>query len=627
MQKEPVTRKSIFRKLAIFLAILGPGIITGSVDNDAGGITTYSLAGAIYGYGLIWTLIPSFIVLVIIQEMNARMGIVTGKGLADLIRENAGVKVTFFIFLGLLFSGIGNTTTEFAGVAGSMEVFGVSKYISVPVVAVLVWVLVVKGTYKIAERIFLIFSVSLLTYVVSAIMAKPDWSAIGSSIIRPKMEISTQSLAMVIGLVGTTIAPWMQFYMQSSVIEKGLKIQNYSYTVADIVVGCIVTVVVAFFIMVACASTLHPAGIEINEAKDAALSLKPLAGNLASQVFAFGLFIASIFSATILPLATAFFVCEAFGFEAGIDKEWDEAKEFYILYTGILVISAIVILIPGAPLIKISLWSQVINGILLPVVLISMMILINKKKIMGIYTNKTSANVIGVRFSSWYAFRLRFLSCRFSTGEKARNSLYLCFKRLGWVFTSIRKEYHMKCERHPWHSINPGPEAPQFVRSIIEIPKGSKGKYELDKESGLLRLDRVLFSSVHYPANYGFIPQTYCDDHDPLDILVICSIDVFAMSIIEAKVIGAMEMVDSEERDDKIIAVARNDMSVNYINDISELPPHTLVELKRFFEDYKQLEHKNVIVDQFMGREKAYEIILEGMKLYNENREKLIRSH
>jgi Mn2+/Fe2+ NRAMP family transporter len=395
MQKETVTRKSFFRKLAIFLAILGPGIITGSVDNDAGGITTYSLAGAIYGYGLIWTLIPSFIVLVIIQEMNARMGIVTGKGLADLIRENAGIKVTFFIFLGLLFSGIGNTTTEFAGVAGSMEVFGVSKYISVPVVAVLVWILVVKGTYKIAERIFLIFSVSLLTYIVSAIMGKPDWSAIGSAVVRPRMEINSQSLAMVIGLVGTTIAPWMQFYMQSSVIEKGLKIQNYSYTVVDIVVGCIVTVVVAFFIMVACASTLHPAGIEINAAKDAALSLKPLAGNLASQVFAFGLFIASIFSATILPLATAFFVCEAFGFEAGIDKEWDEAKEFYILYTGILVISAIVILIPGAPLIKISLWSQVINGILLPVVLISMMILINKKKIMGLYTNKPGANIIG----------------------------------------------------------------------------------------------------------------------------------------------------------------------------------------------------------------------------------------
>ena len=395
MSGERLSRKNLFRKLAIFFAILGPGIITGSVDNDAGGITTYSVAGALYGYGLLWTLIPSFIVLVVIQEMNARMGIVTGKGLADLIRENAGIKITFFIFIGLLLSGIGNTTTEFAGVAGSMEVFGVSKYFSVPVVAVLVWLLVVKGTYKIAERIFLIFSVSLLTYVVSAIMGKPHWNEIGAAIIHPQFEVSTQSMAMVIGLVGTTIAPWMQFYMQSSVIEKGLEMKNYSYTLTDIVVGCVITVVVAFFIMVACASTLHPNGIQINEAKDAALSLKPLAGNLASQVFAFGLFIASIFSATILPLATAFFVCEAFGFEAGIDKKWDEAKEFYILYTGILIVSAIIILIPNAPLIQISLWSQVINGILLPVVLVSMILLINKKKIMGIHVNKPFTNIIG----------------------------------------------------------------------------------------------------------------------------------------------------------------------------------------------------------------------------------------
>jgi Mn2+/Fe2+ NRAMP family transporter len=395
MFTENFNRKNIFRRLVIFLAILGPGIITGSVDNDAGGITTYSVAGALYGYGLIWTLIPSFIVLVVIQEMNARMGIVTGKGLADLIRENAGIKITFFIFLGLLFSGIGNTTTEFAGVAGSMEVFGVSKYISVPIVAALVWILVVKGTYKIAERIFLIFSVSLLTYVVSAIMGKPDWKDIGSSIIHPRMEFSSQSMAMVIGLVGTTIAPWMQFYMQSSVIEKGLKIKNYKYTLVDIVFGCVITVVVAFFIMVACASTLHPNGIQINEAKDAALSLAPLAGKFASQVFAFGLFIASIFSATILPLATAFFVCEAFGFEAGIDKKWGEAKEFFTLYTGILVISAIIILIPGAPLISISIWSQVANGILLPIVLISMIILINNKKIMGMHINKPAGNIIG----------------------------------------------------------------------------------------------------------------------------------------------------------------------------------------------------------------------------------------
>jgi Mn2+/Fe2+ NRAMP family transporter len=387
--------KKILKQLALFAAILGPGIITGSVDNDAGGITTYSVAGAEYGYGLIWTLIPSFVVLLIIQEMNARMGIVTGKGLADLIRENAGVKVTFFIFIGLLFADIGNTTTEFAGVAGSMEVFGITKYISVPIAAFMVWILVVKGNYKIAERIFLIFSVSLLTYVVSAMMGKPHWGEIGSSIIHPKLDLNTKSLAMVIGLVGTTIAPWMQFYMQSSVIEKGLKMKNYKYTLIDIVVGCMATVIVAFFIIVACASTLHENSIHIEEAKDAALALKPLAGHLASEVFAFGLFIASIFSATILPLATAFYVCEAFGFEAGIDKKWDDAKEFYILYTSILVIAAFIILLPNTPLIKITLWSQILNGILLPVVLLCMIVLVNNKKIMGEHINKPVTNIIG----------------------------------------------------------------------------------------------------------------------------------------------------------------------------------------------------------------------------------------
>ncbi|MDP4270107.1 MAG: Nramp family divalent metal transporter [Bacteroidota bacterium] len=387
--------KKLLARIGLFLAILGPGIITGSVDNDAGGITTYAVSGAVYGYNLIWTLIPSFIVLVIIQEMNARMGIVTGKGLADLIRENAGVKITFLIFIGLLIADIGNTTTEFAGVAGSLEVFNVSKYISVPIAAALVWILVVKGNYKFAERIFLIFSVSLLTYVVSAIMGKPHWSEIGTSIIHPQMELNTQSLAMIIGIIGTTIAPWMQFYMQSSVIEKGLEMKNFRYSLIDIVVGCIATVVVAFFIIVACASTLHEKGIQINEAKDAAIALKPLAGALASQVFAFGLFVASIFSATILPLATAFYVCEAFGFEAGIDKKWDEAREFYILYTTILILAVLIILWPNAPLIQISLWSQVINGLLLPVVLICMMLLVNSKKIMGEYVNKPVQNIIG----------------------------------------------------------------------------------------------------------------------------------------------------------------------------------------------------------------------------------------
>lgn len=395
MTRTNPTRSKFLRNLAIFFAILGPGIITGSVDNDAGGITTYSVAGALYGYGLIWTLIPSFVVLVVIQEMNARMGIVTGKGLSDLIRENAGLKLTFFIFIGLLLSNIGNTTTEFAGVAGSMEIFGVSKYISVPIVAVMVWVLVVKGTYQIAERIFLIFSASLLTYVISALMGKPDWGEIGSAIVRPGIELNTQSLTIIIALVGTTIAPWMQFYMQSTVIEKGLSIKNYRFTVIDIVVGCVITVVVAFFIMVACGSTLYPNGIVINEAKDAALALKPLAGELASQVFAFGLFVASVFSATILPLATSFFICEAFGFETGLDKTWSEAREFYSLYTGIIILSVLIILMPNAPLISISIWSQVLNGILLPVVLVSMILLINNPRIMGTYVNNRTQNIIG----------------------------------------------------------------------------------------------------------------------------------------------------------------------------------------------------------------------------------------
>jgi Mn2+/Fe2+ NRAMP family transporter len=389
------SKKAFWTKISLFLAIVGPGIITGSVDNDAGGITVYSVAGAVYGYNMLWTLFPAFIVLMVIQEMNARMGIVTGKGLADLIRENAGVKITFFIFSGLLIADIGNTTTEFAGVAGSMEVLGISKYISVPVVAVLVWLLVVKGTYTIAERIFLIFSATLLVYVVSALMGNPDWTQIGTSIVHPNVALNSKSIAMMIGIVGTTIAPWMLFYMQSSVIEKGLKIKNYSYSLIDIVVGCVATVVVAFFIMIACASTLHVKGIEINEAKDAALALKPLAGNLASFVFAFGLFVASVFSAIILPLATSFYICEAFGFEAGIDKKWDEAPEFYTLYTSILVIAAGIILLPNAPLIKISLWSQVINGVMLPVVLVCMILLVNNKRIMGKYTNKLINNIIG----------------------------------------------------------------------------------------------------------------------------------------------------------------------------------------------------------------------------------------
>lgn len=385
----------IWRNIVMFFALLGPGIITGSVDNDAGGITMYSVAGAVYGYHLLWTLVPAFFILLIIQEMNARMGIVTGKGLADLIRENAGVKVTFFIFIGLLVADLGNTTTEFAGVAGSMNIFGISKYISVPLSLALVWLLAVKGNYKIAERIFLVFSICLLMYIISAIMGKPHWGEIGAALVRPHLEFNVSYLAMVIGITGTTIAPWMQFYMQSSVIEKGLKYRDFRFTLIDIAVGCLATIVVAFFIMVACASTLHEKGIKINEAQDAALALRPLAGDLASSVFAFGLFIASIFSAAILPLATAYYICEAFGFEAGIDKKWKDAPEFFTLYTVILVLAAGIILFPGAPLIKISIWSQVINGLLLPVVLICMILLVNNRKIMGVHVNRKITNVAG----------------------------------------------------------------------------------------------------------------------------------------------------------------------------------------------------------------------------------------
>lgn len=388
-------RKNIWRNLLVFMAVLGPGIITGSVDNDAGGITTYSIAGALYGYNLLWTMIPALIVLIVVQEMNARMGIVSGKGLADLIRENAGVKITFFIFVGLLIADIGNTTTEFAGVAGSMQVFDISKYISVPIAAALVWWLVVRGTYKFSERVFLIFSAFLLVYVVSAIMGKPHWHDIGQAMIKPDIQYTKQYLAIVIGIIGTTIAPWMQFYMQSAVIEKGLTISDYKYTLWDVVIGSIITVVVAFFIIIACASTLHVNGIKIEEAKDAAMALKPIAGDLASITFSFGLFIASIFSATILPVATAFYVCEAFGWEAGIDKKWKETPQFYWLFTIIIILGAAIILIPNAPLIVITLWSQVANGLLLPIVLVCMMLIVNNKEVMGSYVNKPWQNIIG----------------------------------------------------------------------------------------------------------------------------------------------------------------------------------------------------------------------------------------
>lgn len=388
-------RKSLWKQLALLLAVIGPGIVTGSVDNDAGGITTYSVAGSLHGFNMLWTLGPAFLVLLAVQEMNSRMGLATGKGLADLIRENAGVKITFFLFAALFVADVGNTTTEFAGIAGSSEILGISKYLSVPLVAVLVWFVVVKGTYKSAERLFLVFSTFLLSYVVSALMANPDWHQIGSALIHPKVDWNRGAVELVVGLIGTTVAPWMMFYMQSAVTEKGLTMKDYKFTLIDVTFGCLLTVVVAFFIMVACGSTLHVHGIHIEKAADAARALEPLAGRFAALVFSLGLFVASFFSACILPVASSFYICEAFGFEAGIDKSWKEAPQFYTLFTAILGLGALVIMIPGIPLVRITILTQVLNGLLLPLVLIAMMILSGNRDVMGEHANGKATSIVG----------------------------------------------------------------------------------------------------------------------------------------------------------------------------------------------------------------------------------------
>ncbi len=383
-----------FRTVMIFLAVIGPGIITANVDNDAGGITTYSVAGAQFGYKMLWLFIPMTIALIVVQEMSARMGAVTGKGLADLIRENYGVRMTLLIMVSLLLADLGNTISEFAGVAASMEIFQVSKYISVPVAAFLIWIIVVKGTYKHVERIFLVASGLYFTYIISGAMARPPWGTVARELAIPNFTFSGDYIAMVIGLIGTTIAPWMQFYIQSAVVEKGITVKEYRYSRMDVIFGCFMTDIVALFIVVACAATIFVHGIHIETAKDAALALAPLAGKWASTLFAFGLLNASVFSASILPLATAYYICEAFGVEAGIDKSWDEAPIFYWLYTLLIAVGAGVILIPNMPLIAVMLWSQVVNGVLLPFILIYMLSLINRKEIMGQYVNSKGFNII-----------------------------------------------------------------------------------------------------------------------------------------------------------------------------------------------------------------------------------------
>jgi Mn2+/Fe2+ NRAMP family transporter len=382
-------------RLLAFLAVLGPGFITANVDNDPGGILTYSQAGAKFGYGLLWTLIPTTIALIVVQEMAARMGAVTGKGLSDLIREEFGLRATFFTMIVLGLADLGNIAAEFAGVASAVGIFGVSKFFAVPLAAVLVWGVVVRGTYTVVERVMLVFSMVYFAYPVSAFLSRPEWHLAIRHTVLPEVNSSSEYLAMVIGLVGTTITPWMQFYLQASIVEKGITTRQYRWSRLDVILGCIITDVVAFFIVVACAATLHVKGIrEIADAADAAVALAPLVGRFASLLFAVGLLNAALLSAAILPLATAYNVAEGLGLESGVNKRFSEAPAFYWLYTSLIVVGAGFVLIPGLPLMRVIMVSQVANGILLPFVLFFMLKLVNRQDLMGTYVNSRGANAI-----------------------------------------------------------------------------------------------------------------------------------------------------------------------------------------------------------------------------------------
>ena len=385
-------------RILIFFAVVGPGFITANVDNDANGIWTYSSAGAQFGYHVLWTMVPTLLALIVIQEMSSRMGAVTGKGLSDLIREEFGLRITFFMMLGLILTNFGNIVGEFAGIAGSLELFGLSKYKTVPVCALIVWLIIVKGQYKSVEKVFLVASFFYVTYIVAGFLARPQWVASMVATIKPPngtLLRQSSYLYMVIGLVGTTIAPWMQFYLQASVVEKGVTRRQYRTSRIDVISGCIFAVIVAWFIVVACAATLFVHGFHtVSDAKDAAQALRPLAGDYAYILFAMGLFNASLFAASILPLSTAYTVCEGLGFESGVGKTFKDAPIFYWLYTVLIVAGAGVILYPNLPLVRISILSKVVNGIVLPFVLVFMLLLVNKKDLMGTYVNSRFYNVV-----------------------------------------------------------------------------------------------------------------------------------------------------------------------------------------------------------------------------------------
>ncbi len=383
-----------WKTFLVFLAVMGPGIITANIDNDASGITTYSVAGARFGYDLLWTLIPTTIALVVVQEMCGRMGVVTGKGLADLIRENYGVKAAFFMMVGLFIANFGNTVADFAGWAASMEILGISKYVAVPFGALAIWILVVKGSYRVIEKVLLFACLIFVGYIISGIMAKPDWVGVFKSTVMPNLHWNAEYIYLSIGIVGTTITPWMQFYLQSSIAEKGIKTEDYKASRMDVIIGCSITDIISFFIIVTCATVLYPNGIRVEEAAEAALALKPFAGDYASFIFALSLANASILGAIIVPLATAYYICEAMGWEAGVNKSFRDAPQFMGIYTVMIAAGALVVLIPNAPLVFLMVLSAVINGLILPFVLVYVIRLINNRKIMGEFVNSRSYNII-----------------------------------------------------------------------------------------------------------------------------------------------------------------------------------------------------------------------------------------
>ncbi len=380
-----------------FLAILGPGIITSAADNDAGGITTYSVAGADYGYQMLWVIIVITFVLAIVQEMSARMGAVTQKGLGELIREEFGVRWTLFALIILLIANLATTIAEFAGIAASTGIFGISRYISVPLAAIFVWFLVVRGSFKTVERVFLALALLYATYIISGVLAHPDWKTIGLNIIHPTLQLNANFMLLVVAVIGTTITPWMQFFLQAAVVDKGVNIKHYAYQKADVLIGSVLTDVVSFFIIVAAAATIYhsaAARVPIERAEQLAVALKPLAGQFASILFGIGLFAASLLAAGVLPLSTAYTFTEAFGFEIGISRRLREAPAFYGIFTSAIVIGAGFALLPNFNPIKAMVWSQVVNGVLLPIILIFMARIINNKQVMGEYTNSRWYNII-----------------------------------------------------------------------------------------------------------------------------------------------------------------------------------------------------------------------------------------